>query len=65
MIWQRIQPGDVVQNPKRGQHERVIDGSRARPDLFKSERTNNAGILRQMRFVVPDEAGVKDSGVCY
>ena len=53
-----------MQTPEARQHKWVIDSARARPDLFQSERTDNAGILRQMRFVVPDEAGGKDSCVC-
>ncbi len=63
MIWQRIQPGDVVQNPKRGQHERVIDCLRAGPDFLQPERADDAWIPGQVRFIVPNEAGMEDRRV--
>jgi hypothetical protein len=63
MIWQRIQPDDVVQNPKRGQNERVIDCLRAGPDFLEAKRTNHARILRQMRFIIPNKSGSEYLGI--
>jgi hypothetical protein len=62
-ILQRIQPGDVVQNPKRGQHERVINCLRTGPDFLKTERTDHARIPRQMRFIIPNKSGSEYLGI--
>jgi hypothetical protein len=63
MIWQRIQPDDVVQNPKRGQNERVIDCLRAGPDFLKAQRTHHARIPRQMRLIIPNKSGSEYLGI--
>jgi hypothetical protein len=63
MIWQRIQPYEVVQNPKRGQHKWIINCMRAGPDFLKAERTDHARIPRQMRFIVPNKSGSEYLGV--
>ncbi len=55
----------LVQSPKGSKHQRVIDRPRAGPDFLQSERANNARILGQMRFIIPNEAGVEDAGICY
>ncbi len=36
VIWKRIEPGDFVNEPKRGEHERVVDRLRARPDVAEA-----------------------------
>src|SRR4029453_13391106 len=53
-----------MQSPKSCEHQWVIDCSRGGPDFLQSQRTNNAGILGQMRFIVPDESGIEDPGIC-
>ena len=63
MIWQRIQPDDVVQNPKRGQNEWVIDRLRAGPDFLEAQRTDHARIPREMRFVIPNKSGSEYLGI--
>src|SRR5437667_7817692 len=53
-----------MQTPESRQYQWVINSPRACPDPVPSERTNNARILRQMRFIVPDEAGITNACVC-
>ena len=52
-----------MQRPEDRQHQRIIDGLRAGPDFLQTERPDHAGIARQMRFIVPNEAGVEHLGV--
>src|SRR6476660_5602691 len=47
----------MMKNPERGKDERVVKCTRARPDIGETKRSDDAGILRQMRFVVPNETG--------
>src|SRR6476646_6701424 len=47
----------MVKNPERGKDERVVKRTCARPDIGETKRSDNTGILRQMRFVVPNETG--------
>src|SRR6478736_2149774 len=47
----------MVKNPERGKDERVVKRTRARPDIGETKRSDDTGILRQMRFVVPNETG--------
>ncbi len=53
----------MMKNPERRKDERVVKCTRARPDIGETKRSDDTGILRQMRFVVPNEAGSKDSYV--
>ena len=52
-----------MKRPKGGQDERIIDGLRRGPDFLEAQWTDNARILRQMRFIIPDEARPKYLGV--
>ena len=55
VVRQRIQPYKLVQGPKRRQNERIIDRLRRGPDFLQAEWANDARILGQMRFVIPNE----------
>ena len=52
-----------MQGPESGKHQRVIDRPRAGPDFFQSERPNDARVLGQMRFIIPNESGSKNTSV--
>jgi hypothetical protein len=52
-----------VQGPKGRQNERVIDGLRRGPDFLQAEGANDARILRQMRFIIPNEGCPKNLSV--
>src|SRR5438477_10947530 len=47
----------MMKNPERRKDERVVKCTRARPDIGETKRSDDTGILRQMRFVVPNETG--------
>ena len=47
----------MMKNPERRKDERVVKCARARPDIGETKRSDDTGILRQMRFVVPNETG--------
>ena len=59
----KVKADELVQSPKSRKHQRVVDCPPAGPNFFQSQRTNNARVLSQMRFVVPNEAGIKDLDV--
>ena len=63
MIWPGRQANELMHSPKSRKHQRVIDCSPAGPNFLQSQRTNDAGVSSQMRFIVPNEAGIKDLGV--
>ena len=63
VVRQRIQLCKLVQGPKGRQNERVIDGLRRGPDFLQAEWANNARILRQMRFIIPNEGRPKNLSV--
>ena len=63
MVWPGRKADELVQSPKSREHQRVIDRPRTGPNFFQSQRTNNARVLSQVRFVVPNEAGIKDLDV--
>ena len=63
MVWPGRKAGELVESPKSRQHQRVIDRTRTGPSFLQPQRTNNTGVSSQMRFVVPNEAGVKDFDV--
>jgi hypothetical protein len=52
-----------VQRPKRRQNERIIDRLRRRPDFLQAEWANDARILDQMRFIIPNEVRPKNLSV--
>ena len=45
-----------MQRPKGRQYKRIIDCLRAGPDFLQAQRPDHARIVRQMRFIVPNEA---------
>ena len=47
----------MMKNPERRKDERVVKCTRARPDIGETKRSDDTGILRQMRFIVPNEPG--------
>ena len=47
----------MMKNPERRKDKRVINRARACPDVGQAKRSDDAGILRQMRFIVPNETG--------
>ena len=53
----------MMKNPERRKDEGVINCARACPDVGQAKRSNDAGILRQMRFIVPDESGSANAHV--
>src|SRR6476661_2255338 len=50
----------MMKNPECGKDERVVKCTRARPDIGQTKWSDDTGILRQMRFVVPNETGGAD-----
>jgi hypothetical protein len=52
-----------MQCPKRRQNERIIDRLRRGPDFLQGERANDASILGQMRFIIPNEVRPKNLSV--
>ena len=52
-----------MQRPKGRQHERIIDRLRRGPDFLQAQWADDARILRQMRFIIPDEARPEYLGV--
>lgn len=64
VVWPGRKTGELVQGPKSRKHERVVHCPSAGPDFLKSQGANDAGILGEMRFVVPNEAVVQDARVC-
>ena len=52
-----------MKNPERRKDERVVKCTRARPDIGETKRSDDTGILRQMRFVVPNETGSANARV--
>ena len=63
VIGRRIEADELVPDPKCRQHQRVIDCARAGPDFLQPEGPNNARILGQVRFIIPDESSIEDRGV--
>jgi len=53
----------MMKNPERRKDERVVKCTRARPDIGETKRSDDTGILRQMRFVVPNETGSANARV--
>src|SRR6266568_5023856 len=53
----------MMKNPERRKDEGVINCARACPDVAQAERSDDAGILRQMRFIVPDKPGSANAHV--
>src|SRR6266513_2186322 len=47
----------MMKNPERREDKRVINCARACPDVGQAKRSDDAGILRQMQFIVPNETG--------
>src|SRR5207245_10919839 len=47
----------MMKNPGGGKDKRVVNCTRACPDIGKTKRSDDTGILRQMRFIVPNETG--------
>jgi hypothetical protein len=52
-----------VQCPKRRQNERIIDRLRRGPDFLQAEWADDARILCQMRFIIPNEVRPKNLSV--
>jgi hypothetical protein len=52
-----------MQCPKRRQNERIIDRLRRGPDFLQAEWSNDARILDQMRFIIPNEVRPKNLSV--
>src|SRR5947209_3850751 len=53
----------MMKNPERRKDKRVINRARACPDVGQAKRSDDAGILRQMRFIVPNETGIANARV--
>src|SRR6266481_9166448 len=47
----------MMKNPEGRKDERVVKCTCARPDIGETKRSDDTGILRQMRFIVPNETG--------
>src|SRR5437660_12522250 len=47
----------MMKNPEGGKDKRVVNCTRACPDIGETKRSDDTGILRQMRVIVPDETG--------
>jgi len=63
VIREGNQADELMQCPKGCQDERIIDCSRAGPDFLQPERADYAWIPGQMRFIVPNESSIENSGV--
>ena len=46
-----------MKNPECRKDKRIVKCTRARPDIGQTKRSDDTGILRQMRFIVPNETG--------
>src|SRR5438477_12247034 len=53
----------MMKNPERRKDERVVKCTRARPDIGETKWSDDTAILRQMRFVVPNETGSANTWV--
>ena len=49
-----------MERPKGSQNKRIIDRLRRGPGFLQAEWADDARILRQMRFIIPDEARPKN-----
>jgi hypothetical protein len=53
----------MMKDPERRKDKRVINCTRACPDIGQAKGADDAGILRQMGFVVPNETGIANARV--
>src|SRR5205085_8428119 len=59
MIWKRVKTDEFVEKPKGGQDERIIISVARRPNFLETERADDARVVRQVRIIVPNEAGTE------
>src|SRR5438309_11737480 len=53
----------MMKNPGGGKDKRVVNCTRACPDIGDTKRADDTGILRQMQFIVPNETGSANTRV--